>query len=188
MQKFGLRKQQSKGFPWKNQKIIRLSFKTGWYPPEWLVWYCYGPPVALNAHQFGTRQMDHLVQVTATPRGLSHEEELVVIGKADKIVRRTSGARLATLKRKATDEVTSDSESAKQEPTERVVRIVRENAQATLKKSDHLDQAIQAKSAQIKLLVEMCMDESKINEAREELFKLLQTKYEISLNAFDTAM
>jgi hypothetical protein len=125
MQKFGLRKQQSKGIPWKNQKIIRLSFKTGWYPPEWLVWYCYGPPVALNAHQFGTRQMDHLV---------------------------------------------------------------RENAQATLKESDHLDQAIQAKSAQIKLLVEMGMDALKINEAREELLKLLQTKYEISLNAFDTAM
>ena len=195
--KFVARKEQG-GISFSKEELDRkkaeyenkdeYKFKIGWYPPEWLVWYCYGPPVALNAHQFGTRQMDHLVQVSATPRGLSHEEELVAIGKADKIVRRTSGARLATLKRKATDEVTSDNESAKQEPAERVVRIVRENAQATLKKSDHLDQAIQAKSAQIKLLVEMGMDALKINEAREELLKLLQTKYEISLNAFDTAM
>lgn len=61
--KFVARKEQG-GISFSKEELDRkkaeyenkdeYKFKIGWYPPEWLVWYCYGPPVALNAHQFGT--------------------------------------------------------------------------------------------------------------------------------------
>ena len=63
-----------------NREKARLSleygFNTFWFPPEWLAWFVYGPPLAKNRTEFSKLQMPHLVQVLSAPAPLTREEVL----------------------------------------------------------------------------------------------------------------
>ena len=157
----------------KKQLTEGLPFELSWYPPEWLVWFCYGPPSCNGASEFAGLQMDHLHQVTSITRGMTHEEEVQEMGKMDKRVRKIA-------KRKASDadDVNDDMLSVSQA---RTITFVREEKRRTLTRSEKLDNFIRAKNAQLQLLLSLGGEGNRdlqVTNIRNELFELLQQMYD----------
>ena len=152
------------------------KFKLSWYPPQWLVWYCYGPPAGLDTPELGKRQMDHLIQVTSVPQGLTLEQEVSEIGKLGKQARRASQAK--TNKNK--EEVGEESEGSV-----RVIKHIREDVRPVLTKADYLERAIEGKHMQMQLAMSMGFTEERVNVIRMEYFALVQRKIDMAMNDFE---
>jgi len=79
----------------KNTITQKYKFQLGWFPPQWLVWFCYGPPLALGEAPFSKRQMEHLVQVQAAPLPQNFELDIMTLGRNSKNVRRSDESRVS---------------------------------------------------------------------------------------------
>ena len=182
-------RKKAQGVVYTDEELVTLEssyrnkdeykFKLNWYPPQWLVWYCYGPPAALNAPEFGRRQMDHLVQVMSVPQGLTLEEEVLELGKLNKYPRKAAQSK----KNKNKGDENSDDENR----GVRIIKHIREDVRPLLTKADHLETAIQGKHVQMQLAMTMGMPEEEVNSIRREYFQMLQTKVEMAMNAFATS-
>ena len=140
----------------RDAQITRLNeeykFDPHWFPPEWLVWFCYGPPAANGRPQFEKKQMLHLVQVRAAPRPINQNEILQEIGKSRKRVRR-SAPEVAGSDDDADDDVVEvGSTVSKNTMRDLVITKKVEHVHAQPSKNELLSRAIQAKSCIIQAL------------------------------------
>ena len=122
--------------------------------------------------------MPHLTQITSAPR-FSMEDEVRELEKQDKRIRQQA-------KSKKKDDASSEDEDRAQKHA-RIITFRREpEPPMQLSKQEQLDNAIKAKNGQLLLLESMRGDYSdRLDIIREEIFDLLQKKYELSLNDFN---
>ena len=121
--------------------------------------------------------MAHLTQITSAPR-MSMEEEVRELGKMDKIIRHKGKSKKANL----------SSDDEEQTPKHAKVITFRREPEAPmqLSKYEQLDNAIKAKNGQLILLESMRGDNNdRLELIREEIFDLLQRKYEMSLKEYN---
>ena len=153
----------------------KYMFRIGWYPPCWLLWFCYGPPAGLGEPSLDKMQMEHLIQVTAAPTPLTLEEEIVQLGAQSKILR--------TINKDKGKETTMNGDDTN--ATNKTVTIVREERTTAPSKDELLNRAIYGKNVQLSLLQANGAKEDEIRAIREELFELLQKKVDLAMQAFN---
>jgi hypothetical protein len=73
----------------QNEFELGLPFQLDWYPPQWLVWFAYGPPNCNSRPEFRSLIMAHLTKTKSQPRQSDAEEILRQLGAASKVVRHT---------------------------------------------------------------------------------------------------
>ena len=121
------------------------AFSLKWYPTAWIVWYCYGPPLACGQSEFRTTGMNHLLKIRRR-KDKSEEEEIADMATASKYVRRHARGKKGS--NAEADDVAGDSndENATTALTTetgiRKIELVRPIPVPT--RNDHLDRAIGA--------------------------------------------
>ena len=144
-------------------------FSNSWYPPQWITWYCYGPP-ACNANPiFSKVSMLHLNKVKAKSR-LESEQLIATIGAQSKAIRRSHVSRGA-----------NNIMDAASENVNAVVSNPIKTHQVNFQRNEQpIDRAIEACHASIMLMESMSTEEisfaAEIQKKKLDLLNYLRDK------------
>lgn len=157
----------------QNEFELGLPFQLDWYPPQWLVWFAYGPPNCNSRPEFRTLIMAHLTKTKSQPRQSDAEEILRQLGAASKVVRHTHKSKSSNVNDQ--DQLTINTV----EPTVHNINLIQKNHSVSA--NDHIDRAIKGMENTIYLLEKMTADDVNEDEDPEEYKEYCENRKQLRL-------
>jgi hypothetical protein len=158
------------------RRMQKKPFTNKWYPPQWLTWYCYGPPACNMNPAFATVSMGHLTKIKSKTR-LDNAEMVTLLGTQSKAVRRSNVSRGANA---------IVDEGIENLSTSTVSRVHQVNFQ---RQEPAIDRAIEAAHASIALMESMQTGTisfaAEIEKKKLDLLLYLRKKEEKARMEFD---
>ena len=162
------------------KRMSKKRFTNSWYPPQWLSWYCYGPPTCNSNPVFAKTEMLHLNKVKAKSR-LEKEELVTALGAQSKAVRRSH------IGRGANNVLNNEVGDESNEPAASTTKLHQVNFS---RNEPAIDRAIEACQASIVLMESMQGPDGlfteQIRKKRIDLLRYLNQKETAAITEFET--